>query len=132
VRTVTALLMAIALPLAAPAAQAPTGTPPATATPLFAAVFTAGPKWDPAKPPGEQPFFREHSANLAKLRAAGRVVMGARYAEVGLVVVNASSETDARRLFEADPSIAAGTFSVNVHRFSVFYPGMVGTPPVPK
>jgi hypothetical protein len=40
----------------------------------------------------EQAFFREHSANLAKLRAAGR-------------------------------------FALDVHRFSVFYPGFVGTPP---
>ena len=30
--------------------------------------------------------------------------------------------------FEADRSIGAGTFALEVHRFSVFYPGMVGTP----
>jgi hypothetical protein len=106
-------------------AQAP-AAPPA---PLYAAIYKTGPKWDAAKPPNEQAFFREHSANLAKLRAAGTVVMGARYADIGLVVVTAASEADARKLFDGDPSIAAGTFALDVHRFSVFYPGFVGTPP---
>jgi len=128
----TAFLIATALSMGAASAQAPATPAPAPPSPLFAAVFTTGPKWDAAKAPGEQPFFKDHSANLAKLRAAGRIVMGARYGEVGLVVVSAASETEARSLFEADPSIAAGTFALNVHRFSVFYPGMVGTPPAPK
>ena len=95
-------------------------------------MFKTGPKWDPAKAPGEQAFFREHSANLAKLRAAGSIVMGARYADVGLVVVSAANEADARKLFETDPSLAAGTFVLDVHRFSVFYPGTVGNPAPPK
>ena len=123
------LLIALAVSFASAFAQAP-ATPPAAATPapLFAAVFKTGPKWDPAKAPGEQAFFREHSASLAKLRAAGSIVMGARYADVGLVVVTAATEADARKLFEADPSVAAGTFALDVHRFSVFYPGTVGNP----
>jgi hypothetical protein len=127
------LLVALALSLASAFAQTPVAPPPATApAPLYAAVFTTGPKWDPAKPPNEQVSFREHSANLAKLRAAGSIVMGARYGQVGLVVVSAPSEADARKLFEADPSISAGTFALEVHRFSVFYPGTVGTPAPPK
>jgi uncharacterized protein YciI len=110
-------------------APAPVSTP---STPLYAAVFKTGAKWDAAKAPNEQPFFREHSANLAKLRAAGTIVMGARYGDVGLVVVTAATEADARRLFDADPSVAAGTFTLEVQRFAVFYPGYVGTPPAPK
>ena len=51
-----------------------------------------------------------------------------------IVVVHALAErpiakADARKLFDGDPSIAAGTFNLDVHRFSVFYPGLVGTPP---
>lgn len=111
-------------------APPPAATPPAG--PLYAAIFKTGPKWDPAKPPNEQAFFKEHSANLAKLRAAGTIVLGARYADVGLVVVSAANEAAARALFEADPSLGAGTFALEVHRFSVFYPGMVGTPAPPK
>jgi uncharacterized protein YciI len=127
-------LFALGLSLASAWGQTPAPPPPTSASPspLFAAIFKTGPKWDPAKAPGEQAFFREHSANLATLRAAGRIVMGARYADVGLVVVSAATEADARTLFEADPSIRAGTFALEVYRFSVFYPGMVGTPAPPK
>jgi hypothetical protein len=114
-------------------ARAQTPAPaPAPAVPLYAAVFKTGPKWDAAKAPNDQPFFRDHSTNLAKLRAAGTIVMGARYADIGLVVVAAATEADARKLFDGDPSIAAGTFTLDVQRFSVFYPGYVGTPPAPK
>jgi uncharacterized protein YciI len=127
VRTST-LLAGVVLSIVSVVAQ----TPPSAPSPLYAAVFKTGPKWEPAKAPNEQPFFREHSANLARLRAAGTIVMGARYADVGLVVVTAASEADARRLFEADPSVSAGTFALEIHRFSVFYPGTVGTPAAPK
>ena len=51
--------------------------------PSASLIFKTGPKWDSAKAPNEQAFFREHSANLAKLRAAGTIVMGARYADIG-------------------------------------------------
>lgn len=121
-------IMAAAIVLLTPLAraQAPAA---GSSSPLFAALFRAGPKWDAAKPAGEQALFREHSANLARLRAAGTIVMGARYGDVGLVVVPAESAEQARRLFDGDPSIAAGTFALDVQRFSVFYPGYVGTPP---
>lgn len=122
---VAALLGALVLTPVMGAQEPPAGTPP----PSYAAIFKTGPKWDAAKAPGDQPFFKEHSANLAKLRAAGTIVMGARYADVGLVVLTAASEADARKLFDADPSIAAGTFAIEIHRFSVFYPGFVGAPP---
>jgi uncharacterized protein YciI len=126
---VTGLLLTLTLALTAIAfAQVP-GAPATPARALYAAVYKTGPKWDAAKPPGEQAFFKDHSAHLATLRAAGTIVMGARYADVGLVVVSAASEADARKIFAADPSVGAGTFAVDVHRFSVFYPGFVGTPP---
>lgn len=127
------LLVGLALSLASAFAQTPAPRSPATApAPLYAAVFKTGPTWDPAKPPNEQTAFRDHSAHLARLRAAGTIVIGARYADVGLVVVSAANETEARQLFEADPSISAGTFALEVYRFSVFYPGTVGTPAPPK
>lgn len=128
---IAALLAGLALSIVSVLAQTPPSPPPA-ASPLYAAIFKTGPKWDPAKPPNEQAFFREHSANLARLRAAGSIAIGARYADVGLVVVSAASEADARRFFEADPSIGAGTFALEIHRFSVFYPGTVGAAAPPK
>lgn len=130
-RTLTAALVVAAFLTSATGAQAPAPAP-APPPPLYAAVFKTGPTWDTARPPGEQASFREHSAHLAKLRAAGTIVIGARYSDIGLLVVTAATEADARKLFDGDPSIAAGTFTVDVHRFSVFYPGFVGTPPAPK
>lgn len=124
---ISILLFALATSLVSAFAQ----TPPAPA-PLFAAVFKTGATWDASKAPGDQAFFKEHSAHLAQLRARGSIVLGARYADVGLIVVAAASQTEAQRLFEGDPSIAAGTFALEVHRFSVFYPGTVGNPPPPK
>jgi uncharacterized protein YciI len=93
--------------------------------PLFAIEIKVGPKWDSAKPPQEQVFFREHSANLKRLRESGSLVMGARYSDKGVVVVAASSLAEARAFMDQDPSIGAGTFAFEVHPFNVFYPGEV-------
>ena len=47
--------------------------------PLFAIEVKVGPKWDQNKPAQEQPFFKEHSLNLRRMRESGVLVMGARY-----------------------------------------------------
>jgi uncharacterized protein YciI len=113
------LLLLLALSLGAQAqTPAPTSEPP-----LFAIQVRKGASWDEAKPPQAQAQFREHSAHLKRLRDAGSLVMGARYSEVGLLVVTAESEAAARALMEGDPSIAAGTFAIEVHPFNVFYGG---------
>jgi uncharacterized protein YciI len=96
---------------------------------LFAVEIRTGPSWDPAKPPGEQAFFREHSAHLKRLRDAGHIVMGARYADKGLVVFTAKSSSDVKALMEQDPAMVAGTFVYQIHDFNVFYAGTVQSPP---
>ncbi len=102
----------------------PASSTAATSEPLlFAVEIRVGPKWDQAKSPQEQAFFKEHSANLRRMREAGVLVMGARYADKGLIVVAATSAADARAQMEQDPSIAAGTFIFEVHPFNVFYAG---------
>lgn len=92
---------------------------------LFAVEIKVGPKWDASKPPNEQAFFKEHSANLKRLRDAGDIVMGARYADKGLIVFSARSMAEVRVLMEQDPAMTAGTFVYEVHVFNVFYPGLV-------
>ena len=84
-----------------------------------------GPKWDAARPAHEQALFREHSANLRRLRDTGSLVRGARYSDKGLVVLSAPSIAEARAMMDQDPSIAAGVFVYEVHPFNVFYPGTV-------
>jgi uncharacterized protein YciI len=100
-------------------------TPP----PLWAAEIRTGARWDAGKPPQEQAFFREHS--LQRLRAAGQLVMGARYGDKGLVVLAAASEAEARAMMDADPAIKAETFRYELHPFSVFYGGSVAPRPRP-
>jgi uncharacterized protein YciI len=95
---------------------------------LFAIEFTTGPTWVADKPANEQRYFREHSANLQALRESGALVVGARYGDTGLVIVEAVSIAAARTLVERDPSIAAGTFRYEVHPLSVFYGGALHPP----
>lgn len=95
---------------------------------LFAVEFRIGPAWVADKPPNEQLLFGEHSANLRKLREAGALKLGARYSDKGLVVLEAESETAAREMVEADPSVAAGTFVYEIHELSVFYEGALVRP----
>ena len=59
--------------------QSPSQSPsPSAPTKLFAIEIKTGTSWDAAKPAHEQAFFREHSANLKKLRDQGSLVLGAR------------------------------------------------------
>lgn len=117
---VSALLVATLNPAAGQPASAPSSTADQS---LFAIEIKVGPKWDQARPPQEQVFFKEHSANLRRMRESGILVMGARYADKGLVIVAATNAAEARAQMEQDPSIAAGTFAFEVHPFSVFYAG---------
>lgn len=109
-------------------AQAPASAPDGANRPLFAVEITIGAKWDPAKPPQEQQYFAEHSANLRRLREAGSLVLGARYGDKGLVVLAARDEADARAMMDEDPSMKAQVFTYQLHRFNVFYGGTVAPP----
>ena len=93
--------------------------------PLFAVEFRTGPGWDPSKPAAEQAHFRDHSANLARLRKEGRVVIGARYADKGFIVMTGSSADEVRVLLDADPAVQRRVFEVEVNEFFVFYAGCV-------
>lgn len=104
----------------APAASAATGS---AAENLYAVEIRTGPAWQADKPPQQQAFFREHSAHLRMLREQGRLVMGARYGELGLLVLQAATRAQAEALMAADPSMQHGTFRCEVHEFNVFYGG---------
>ncbi len=116
-----------AMPASAAATAAPAAAsgPSEPALPHFAVEIRTGPTWDARKPPQEQALFREHSAHLRRLREEGHVLLGARYADKGLLVVAAADSGAARALFDADPSMKAGTFVYELHPLSVFYGGCV-------
>lgn len=92
---------------------------------LYAVEIKTGPAWDSVKPAQEQPHFREHSANLKRLRDQGSLVLGARYADKGLVVLQAGSEQEAHAMMQADLSIQNRVFAYELHDFNVFYGGTV-------
>lgn len=129
-RTALAVSLSGLALLAGPAATAPAHaqTPPST----FAVEFRAGPNWDASQPANAQRFFAEHSANLATLRADGRILVGGRYGEVGLLVLKADSLEQARSLVERDASVKHGVFAAQVHPWSTFMSGCLEKPaPVP-
>ncbi len=128
------LLMALLLVYCCSESRAADGATPQAAVstdglPLFAVQVKTGDKWDPSKPPHEQALFREHSANLKRLREAGHLIVGARYSDVGLIILAAESESHARAMMDEDPSFGAGTFRYEVHPFNVFYPGTLKNVP---
>jgi hypothetical protein len=90
--------------------------------PLFIVHFEAGPQWDKTLSPGEQPSFREHSANLNRLRSEGVIVFGARYDEYGLIFLRADSLDAAKAAVDGDPGVRSGLFVCRVAPLGVFYP----------
>ena len=89
---------------------------------LYIVHFQTGARWDAALEPVEQSGFKEHSANLNRLRKAGVIVFGARYGDLGLIVLKAESLGAATELMQADPGVASGIFDVRIEALNVFYP----------
>ena len=118
----------IARALLALARAAQPASPPPDAK-LYAVVVRTGPSWDAARPAAAQLHFKEHSANIRRLGTEGRLALGGRFGELGMLLVRAGSEAEARALFDADPSVAAGTFRLEVNEWRTFAPGCVGAPP---
>jgi len=129
-QSIAKVLLAAVLPVAA---QIVTGTAAAAdaggvaaAGKDFLVVFSLGPGWIAGRPPGEQPSFREHGQNLERLRDAGRIVLGARYSDKGMIVLRAESEAAARAELEADPGVRSGIFTFDLNELRVFYDGFLG------
>lgn len=102
--------------------------PAPVADSLFVVVYTTGPSWDASKPPPEQPYFKEHSANLGKLRKDGVIKLGARYADKGMIILSAASSAAARELIYNDPGVVNKLFNADLQKFNVFYFGCLEKP----
>ncbi len=89
----------------------------------FVALYTVGSLWDMDKTPNDQPYFQEHSAFLAKLRKEKTIVMGARYSDTGMIVLEAMDLESARNILFEDIALQNKLFNVEVHPFNVFYKG---------
>lgn len=95
---------------------------------LYLVTYERGPAWNAAKPPVEQPFFKEHSALLGTLRKEGRARFGARYADKGIIMLAAPSRKAALEIIAADAAVANITFVADVQRLSVFFEGCIEKP----
>ncbi|MGI9288069.1 MAG: YciI family protein [Pseudomonadales bacterium] len=93
-----------------------------TPVPLFIVHFETGANWNKSLQPAEQAKFQEHSANLNSLRDDGTIVFGARYGDLGMIIIKAKSLEAAKLLLEADPGVRSGIFNFRVESLSVFYP----------
>lgn len=98
---------------------------PAPTEKLFLVQFTVGESWVREKAPHEQAYFAEHSANLKRLRTEGKLVLGGRYSDKGIIIVKAVSEEAVRAELERDPSVARRTFDAAVFPFAPFYDGCI-------
>jgi len=91
----------------------------------FVALYTVGSLWDMDKNPDEQSYFKEHSAFLSKLRKENAIVMGARYSDTGMIVLQAADLESAKNLLFEDIALQNQLFNVEVHPFNVFYKGCI-------
>lgn len=89
----------------------------------FAVRFQPGTAWDKSKASGDQIGFKSHSANLQRLRAEGRIVLGGRFADLGLIVVTAPDLAAARELFAGDETVAAKVFTIQIDPWSTIFDG---------
>jgi hypothetical protein len=115
-KALSLLLLLVLLPAALAAQPVP---PPK----LFAVRLTTGPAWDAAKSPNDQTGMREHSANIARLRREGLLVLGARFGELGLLVLRMPDEAAVQAQLAPDPAIAGGVFKVQIDAFTPFAHG---------
>jgi hypothetical protein len=101
---------------------------PVLADSLFVVTYTTGPAWDHTKSPGEQIYFKEHSANLSKLRKEGVIKAGARYGEKGMIFISAQSLALAKEIIQSDLAVINKLFIADIQKLLVFYDGCLERP----
>ena len=88
----------------------------------FIVHLETGEKWDTSISPNDQKGFKEHSANMNRLRTEGVIQFGARYSEFGLLIVSVETRDKAIEILDADPGVKSGIFKFRVDPISIFYP----------
>ncbi|MEO8187414.1 MAG: hypothetical protein ABI580_08660 [Burkholderiaceae bacterium] len=102
--------------------SAATGAAETVPASLFVVHFETGPSWNKSLAPAEQPSFREHSANLNRLRKDGVIMFGARYGDLGMIFLKTDTLDAAKALMDADPGLRSGIFAYRIAPLRVFYP----------
>lgn len=89
---------------------------------LFIVHFKTGPSWNNSLLPQQQIKFQEHAKNLKLLREQQLIQFGARYSDLGVIIIRGDSLEQVRSLMAIDPGVEAGIFIATVEALNVFYP----------
>ncbi|MCW9037276.1 YciI family protein [Altibacter sp.] len=92
---------------------------------LFAMIYSKGEEWNDSISTSGQPYFKEHSLHLQKLRKQNKIVVGGRYSDVGFMILQAKDMAEANEITKQDSSVAKGIFKVELFEFSTFYEGCI-------
>lgn len=92
---------------------------------LFIVIYTPGSAWDMTKQPQDQAYFSFHSKRLGNFRKEGKILLGARYSNKGMIVMPGENEEEIRKFVFADSAVIGKTFDAEVFPYNVFYDGCV-------
>jgi hypothetical protein len=98
---------------------------PARATEYFIVIYTTGSGWNKSKPANEQTHFKEHTEHLSELRKANKIDIGGRYSDIGMLLLKAKGEDEAREMITSDVAIKNKLFKAEIFPFDPFYKGCV-------
>ncbi|KAA3632834.1 MAG: hypothetical protein DWP97_10315 [Calditrichaeota bacterium] len=98
-------------------------TPPIAKSKLFSVELSLGKYWDTTKEAYLQTGFQEHVANMKKLRTEGKLIIGARYGDLGMLIIKADSIAEVFTIMQNDPMVADSLFNADIQQFNTFYDG---------
>lgn len=90
---------------------------------LFIVIYTPGSAWDVSKQPQDQPNFSFHSKRLGIFRKEGKILLGGRYSNKGMIIMPGESEEEIKKIVFADSAVIGKTFDAQVFPYNVFYDG---------
>lgn len=127
----TILLLAGALTAFAEEPAAP--APPPNMAVYYLALLHRGSAWTPEPTPEVQRLLEGHMANIQRLAAEGKLILGGPFADdgdlLGLFLLQAGSLKEAQELCDSDPAVKAGRLRVELHPWWGPKGIRAGTPP---
>lgn len=91
----------------------------------FVVLYTIGETWDTTRQYHEQKYFEDHSNYLSSLRKNKEIVMGARYSDTGMIIIEAKDEIEAKAIVNKDEAVKNKLFKAEVFLFEPFYSGCI-------
>jgi uncharacterized protein YciI len=132
-RTSLAVIMTVFLAAGAFTAFAEEPTPPPNMAVYYLALLHRGSAWTPEPTPEVKRLLEGHMANIQRLAAEGKLILGGPFADdgdlLGLFLLQAGSLKEAQELCDSDPAVKAGRLRVELHPWWGPKGIRAGTPP---